>query len=171
MPKHQPSADVLFRPIRFKTMEGHLSRPSGAGTRRRHERHRNHGHGESSKGIEKRRDVPQGNSRHIGQIERHPRHLDEGLIHRFKEKNDEYIQSWLQQTQTRRYRHPEPDHNSSLPQSRAHWDRDMARLRHQSESPKATRQDEYRFEKRARHKTRDDKYEYKACVGRKRVSD
>jgi hypothetical protein len=121
-------------------------------------------------------------TRHLKENDRPPRALGEGPVSRSKEKNDEFIQSWLQQTQARHTRLPETDQEKGrlrlADQSRSKIVADRRRKRPRSPSehppppPTAAEQVEYRFEKRARHRTRDDKYDYKARGTKpKRVSD
>lgn len=160
------------------TMEVLPSQPSGpAPQRRRDRRQRRHGdyrqHGKPTM------------TRHLKENDLALRTLGEGPVPRSKEKNDEYIQTWLQQTQARHSRLPKTDHEKGRPQlsdqfrPRTVADRNRSRKRSRSLSeqplppPKAAEQVEYRFEKRARHRTRDDKYDYKARGGTKpkRVSD
>lgn len=110
----------------------------------------------------------------------HFRTPNEGPVPRSKEKNDEFVQTWLQQTQTRHSHHSRLDCNDTpraereRSHSRAEVTRYKKRLRSRSEAspppPRMTEQLEHRFEKRARYKTRDDKYEYKPGVGHKHVS-
>ncbi|KAL2261148.1 hypothetical protein VTK26DRAFT_4644 [Humicola hyalothermophila] len=105
------------------------------------------------------------------------RTLMKGPVIRSKEKNDEFIQSWLQQTQARHSRLPVSD---ELPpfvaeptRSKADRTKHRKRSRPHSEAspptPKTIQQLEHRFEKRARHKTREDKYEYKPRVRQRDV--
>ncbi|KAK3311310.1 uncharacterized protein B0T15DRAFT_571699 [Chaetomium strumarium] len=106
--------------------------------------------------------------------------LGEGPTIRSKGENDEYIQSWLQQTQNYPSRAPDPDHREEWSQMlehfrhKAHADRRRKRSRSPlvtaPASPKTAEPAEHRFEKRARHKTRDDKYDYKTPAGQKLVS-
>jgi hypothetical protein len=103
--------------------------------------------------------------------------LGRGPTPRPKEKNDEFVQSWLQQTQPRHSHLPEPYHEerqlrlAEQSTSRAHADKHRKRPRPFSDpqlpSPEPAGQVEYRFEKRARHKTRLDKYDYKRRADRK----
>ena len=110
----------------------------------------------------------------------HFRTPNEGPVPRSKEKNDEFVQTWLQQTQTRHSHHSRPDRNDTprAERERSHSRAEVTRYKKRSRSrsaaspppPRMTEQLEHRFEKRARHKTRDDKYEYKSGVGHKHVS-
>lgn len=114
----------------------------------------------------------------------HHEALGKGPVPRSKEKNDEFVQSWLQRTQPRQSR-PSVigygrDHErervpltgrSSLDICRNNHGKRPRSLPGSPPSPSGAEHVEYRFEKRARHKTRDDKYDYKARATKKRVSD
>lgn len=88
------------------------------------------------------------------------------------EEKGDFILSWLQQTQTRRDIPPESGHrkeNGRLGENyhdNVQQDKRRKRPRSLSDewSPEPTKpaKDNRTFEKRARHKTREDKYEYKA---------
>ena len=107
--------------------------------------------------------------------------LGRGPVPRPREKNDEFIQSWLQQTQAR-HSHPSatdrekqrprlPERSRSRTRANRHGKRSMSLSEPRPPSPKPAAQVDHRFEKRARHRTREDKYEHKARAGKKPVSD
>ena len=106
--------------------------------------------------------------------------LGKGPVPRSKEKNDEFVQSWLQQTQSRHSRpsvtsyEKEPVQLTEQFWFETHGNNHRKRSRPLLESPPPpdrAKHIEYRFEKRARHKTREDKYDYKARETKKRVLD
>jgi hypothetical protein len=116
---------------------------------------------------------------HLAELNKPLGPLGRGPVPRPREKNDAFIHSWLQETQAR---HPHPltaEHEKetaalaeqSGPKLRAN--RHRKRSRPSPEPPrlslKPSEQPGYRFEKRARHKTRNDKYEDKTKVVKKRV--
>lgn len=119
------------------------------------------------------------NARHLAEIEAPFRSLRQGPVPRSKEENDEFIQSWLQQTQARYSHLPEPSQDEELPEvaegARSKTDPGRRRKRQRSLSddtfpvPNTVENAGQRFEKRARHKTRHDKYDYKPHVAQKRA--
>jgi hypothetical protein len=168
-----------------KVMEVLPSKPSGPASQKRRDSrqrgHRHYGRHGETKGPETRLQMTMV-TRHLKENDRPLEALGEGPVPRSKETNDEFIQSWLQQTQARHARLPETDQETGRlrladqPRSKTVADRHRKRPRSLSEqpppSPTAAEQVQYRFEKRARHRTRDDKYDYKARGTKcKRVSD
>jgi hypothetical protein len=166
-------------------MEVLPSKLSGPASQRRRDSrqrgHRHHGRHSETKDHETGLRTATA-TRHLKENYRPFGALGEGPVPRSKEKNDEFIQSWLQQTQARHARLPETDQEKGrlrlADQSRSKTVADRHRKRPRSPSeqppppPTAAEQVEYRFEKRARHRTRDDKYDYKARGTKsKRVSD
>ncbi|KAL2269841.1 hypothetical protein VTJ83DRAFT_2025 [Remersonia thermophila] len=97
-----------------------------------------------------------------------------------KEK-DEFIQSWLQSTQARRSSLQEPSYRKDdlrlAGQHRGRTQPEEKRKRpwslseQPSPDPATAERVEDRFEKRARHKTRDTKYDYKAQDSTRRLSN
>ena len=148
--------------------------PSEQTSRRRHDT--SHGHEDRGQARQTKD--------YLGSHQKDPRRVTEigtalgalgrGPVPRPREKNDEFIQSWLQQTQARHSRPPATGREKQRPRlaersrSRTRANRHGKRSRSLSEppppSPRPTVQVDYRFEKRARHRTRDDKYEYKSQV-------
>ncbi|KAK4099740.1 hypothetical protein N658DRAFT_152162 [Parathielavia hyrcaniae] len=121
-------------------------------------------------------------SAHLDKITRAPlAALGRGPTPRPKEQNDEFIQSWLQQTQARdshllkidgqRRQLQVAEQSGASDHIRKHQKRPRPVSDPSPPSPKAAERVEHRFEKRARHKTRDDKYDYKPRADKKRVSD
>ncbi|KAK4128359.1 hypothetical protein N657DRAFT_667640 [Parathielavia appendiculata] len=106
--------------------------------------------------------------------------LGRGPTPRPKEENDEFIQSWLQQMQARHSHLSRPDHerrqlrlteqSSARDHVGKHRKRPRPILESSPPSPEAAERVENRFEKRTRHKTRDDKYDYKPHADKKRAS-
>jgi hypothetical protein len=157
------------------------SRPSRAAPKKAHEHQCSHDrHGQDSQ-TKKRNVNPHGDAQHLAKMDAPFRTLREGLVPRSREKNDEFVQSWLQQTQARDSHLSRPSRDEGLPgtakraRPRADMNRHGKRPRSLSNDapplPEVTGQVEHRFEKRARHKTRSDKYDYKARVGHKHVPD
>ena len=114
----------------------------------------------------------------------HHETLGKGPVPRSKEKNDEFVQSWLQQTQSRQSRPSVISYGreherervqftgqSSLDTRRNNHGKRPRSLPESPPSPSGAKHVEYRFEKRSRHKTREDKYDYKARATKKRVLD
>ncbi|KAK4158175.1 hypothetical protein C8A00DRAFT_11028 [Chaetomidium leptoderma] len=162
-------------------MEALRSHPPGTTSRRRHDHKRSPEYRRQDIQTKHRKRSLQTSARHLAETSLPIGDLGDGPVPRSKEKNDEFIQCWLQQTQPRPSHIPEPDRESGRPRlaeqsrSRAHADKHRKRPRSPSEHPRpslnaAGQVEEYRFEKRARHKTRDDKYDYKARAGNKRAS-
>jgi hypothetical protein len=161
-------------------MEAVRPRPLGATSRRRHEHQHRHEHRGRDSQIRNRERGLQT----IGHLDDTTKPslgtLGRGPTPRPKEKNDEFVQSWLQQTQARHSHLPEPAREekqlrlAERSRSRTHEDKHRKRARPLSDaeppSPEPAGQVEYRFEKRARRKTRDDKYDYKPRVDKKDVS-
>ncbi|KAK4042070.1 hypothetical protein C8A01DRAFT_14260, partial [Parachaetomium inaequale] len=162
-------------------MEALRPRPSGTPSRRRHDYQRSRGHSARDGQAKDHKRSLQTRPRHSVEITRPLEDLGGGPVPRSKEKNDAFVQSWLQQTQARHSHLPETGHEKGrlqpAEQRRPSERGDKHRKRPRSlsgpppPSPRRIEEPEYRFEKRARHKTRDDKYDYKAPAGNKRVSD
>jgi hypothetical protein len=135
--------------------------------------------GQTRQAGDQRGRSPHQGTRHATEIDSTLGVLGRGPVLRPREKNDEFVQSWLQQTQARHSRLPAEGHGTRRPRAteRSHFrtlaNRDRKRSRSLSEprrpTPTPAAQVEYRFEKRARHKTRDDKYEHKVRSGKKPV--
>jgi hypothetical protein len=165
-------------------MEFLRSHPSGTTSRRRHNHQDTHTHRTRNGQARDRKENWDTGQRRPADIIMHHGALGKGPVPRSKEKNDEFVQSWLQQTQSRQSR------PSAIGYGREH-ERERVQLTEQSllgtrrnnhgkrprslpESPpppSGAEYVEYRFEKRARHKIRDDKYDYKALAMKKRVLD
>ncbi|KAK1826137.1 hypothetical protein QBC39DRAFT_28894 [Podospora conica] len=88
-----------------------------------------------------------------------------------------YIQSWLKQTQSHRHHEPSSANESRHVPSRPHTREDLAKATKRARSPpdpdmprhrEPHREPDYRFEKRPRHKVREDKYEHQVDGGAKR---
>lgn len=146
--------------------------------RRRHDFERSHRSNQEYRG---KTDQTKTSTQHLAEVNKPLGPLGRGPVLRPREKNDAFIHSWLQETQTR---HPHPlaeDHEREAVALAEQSDFKLRANRHKRRprpssgpphpSPKTTEQPEYRFEKRARHKTRNDKYECKAKAGNKRVLD
>jgi hypothetical protein len=150
-------------------------RPSRTASRRRHERRHSHDDDGLHNQINRRRTSVKGSTRHLGMAHGPLGPLEEGPALRSKHQNDEYIQSWLQQTQARSSPLPGLERHGGQPRAGSLAYRHGKRSRSPSEaglpSPGTAKQAERQYEKRARRKTREDKYEYKARTGRTRVSD
>jgi hypothetical protein len=163
-------------------MEAHRLRASGTTSRRRHDYQRSHGHGARDGQAKDYKRSLQTRPQHSVETTRPLEDLGGGPVPRSKEKNDAFVQSWLQQTQARHSHFPETAQERGrlqlAEQPRPSERRDKHRKRPRSLSgppPPSPRriveEPEYRFEKRARHKTRHDKYDYKAPTGNTRVLD
>ena len=162
-------------------MEGLRPHPSEQTSRRRHDPKHGYEDRERARRGKERKGGQQQSVRRVTGIGTPLGALGRGPVSRPQEKNEEFIQSWLQQTQARHSHPPATDRENQQPRladrsrSRAHASRHGKRSRSRSApprpSPESTAQVEYRFEKRARHRTRDDKYEYKARAGNKPTSD
>jgi hypothetical protein len=165
-------------------MEFLRPRPSGITSRRRHGHQDTHAHRTRDGQARDQKENWDTGQQRPADIIMHHEALGKGPVPRSKEKNDEFVQSWLQQTQSRQSR------PSAIGYGRGH-ERERVQLTEQSllgtrqnnhgkrprslpespPSPSGAKHVEYRFEKRARHKTRNDKYDYKALAIKKRVLD
>lgn len=159
-------------------MEVRRSHSAKETLRRRHSFERSHRHNQEYSG---QAGQTKANTQHLAEVNRSLGPLGRGPVLRPREKNDAFIHSWLQETQAR---HPHPlsgDHEREAvalegqPGFELRTNRHRRRSRPSSglphPSPKTTEQPGYRFEKRARHKTRTDKYECKRKAAKKRVWD
>lgn len=155
-------------------------RPSRAASRRKRD-HQSPDYGRHDSQNKDRKINSHASAQPLANMDAPFRFLKEVPVPRSREKNDQVVQSWLQQTQARHSRLPDPDYDEgrfeaadrsrSKPDINKHGKRPRSLSDYVPPSPKAAAPVEHRFEKRARHKTRSDKYDYKAGVGHKHVSD
>lgn len=157
------------------------SRPSRATWTKNHKHQHSHDYSGQDSKSEKPKFKPHDNTQHFIRMDTPYGNMRENPVTRSREKNDEFVQTWLQQTQARDLHLPRRGQHERLPdtanrsRSRADVSRRGKRPRPQSDdappSPKLAGQVEHRFEKRARHKTRSGKYDYKTRPGNKNVTD
>ena len=90
---------------------------------------------------------------------------------------NDYIQSWLKQTQSHRQHEPSSANESRRVPSRLHARESQTNAKKRARSPpdpvisprrESHREPDYRFEKRPRHKVREDKYQHRGDGGKSR---